>query len=363
MLIYFIYFIFLAVLAVEYELNPFKSNGLLIFIIVSLALLAGLRAQEVSRDYLPYQYAFDAINNFMENDSGNDFNAYEPGFIGIVLLVKLFFVQNYGVVIMLFFAFASVSIKIFVIDRFSINPYLVILLYFSSNFIVHEMTQIRIGLASAIFLISLIFYFKNNYKAYIAIILLASLFHYSALGYLVLLLFNKTTFNRYIYTALLILSIVLAFIKLPLSNLVGGVFSAVDSSGKLGTYSTIIEYNLADDVKVFNVINLAKIFCSVYLMYLVPKYELLKDSRLIFFLKCNILSIFALSFFSGVPLIAFRISELYGILSMFTFAYLAKYLPFSKYNIWFVVIIAGLLFYLTAIHGGLLNPYKIIQIT
>jgi len=360
MLIYFIYFIFLAVIAVEYELNPFKSNGLLIFLVVSLALFAGLRGQNVSRDYLPYQYAFDTIHNFIGDDPSTNFSAYEPGFIIIVLLIKFFFIQNYGVAIMLFFAFASVAIKIFVIDRFSINPYLVILLYFSHYFIIHEMTQIRIGFASAIFLFSLIFYFKNNYKAYVAMILLATMFHYSALGYLILLLFNKTTFNRYTYTGLLILSIFLAFVKLPLFNLVGSLFSAVDDSGKLGSYASIIEYNLADDVKVLNVINLTKIFCSVYLMYLIPKIELLKDKRLIFFLKCNILSIFTLSLFSGVPLIAFRISELFGVISMFNYAYLAKYLPFSKYNIWVVIIIAGLIFYLTAIHGGLLNPYEII---
>lgn len=362
MLVYYLYFFCLAVIAVEYELNPFKSNGLLIFIVLSLALLAGLRGQEVSRDYLTYQYAFDTIHNFMGDTPWANFGIYEPGFIGTILLFKVFFLQNYGIAIMLFFAFASVILKIFVIDRFAINPYLVILLYFSHYFIIHEMTQIRIGLASSIFLLSLVFYFQNNYKAYIIMILLAAMFHYSALGYLILLLLNKTTFNRYIYSVLLLLSFIFAFVKLPLFNLVGSIFSAVDSSGKLGTYSTIIEYNLADDIKVFNIINLLKIFCSVYLMFLVPKYDLLKDKRLIFFLKCNIISVFVLSLFSGVPLVAFRISELYGVVSMFIFAYMAKYLPFSKYNIWFVVFIAGLLFYLSALHSGLLNPYQIINI-
>ncbi|HEY5406521.1 MAG TPA: EpsG family protein [Ginsengibacter sp.] len=362
MIIYFIYFIVLAIIAVEYELNPFKSNGLLIFITLSLALLAGLRGQEVSRDYLPYQYAFDNIQEFIGNGSIMNFGIYEPGFIGIVILFKFFFIQNYGVAIMLFFAIGSVAMKIFVIDRFSINPYLVILLYFSHYFIIHEMTQIRIGFASAIFLVSLIFYFKNNYKAYIGMILVATMFHYSAFGYLLLLLFNKTSFNLYFYSALILSAIILGFLRLPLFNFAGGILSSFDNNGKIDAYSTLMEFNLVDDVKVFNFINLAKIICTLYLMFLIPKAQLLRDSHLIFFLKCNILSIFTLSLFSGVPLIAFRISDLYGVISMFNFAYLARYLPFSKYNIWIVVLIAGLLFYLNAIHGGLLNPYKMIKI-
>jgi hypothetical protein len=362
MLIYFIYFIFLSVLAVEYELNPFKSNELLIFIGISLALLAGLRSEEVSRDYLPYQFAFDNINDFIQNESGVYFGVYEPGFIGIVLLFKFFFVQNYGVAIMLFFATTSVAMKIFIFDRFSINPYAVILLYFSHYFIIHEMTQIRIGLASAIFLVSLIFYFKNNYKAYAGMILLATLFHYSALIYLILLFINKKKFNLYFYSSLLIISFVLGFLKLPLFNVVGDLFSSIDNTGKLGAYSNIIQYDMSDSVKVFNVINLGRIFCSVYLMFVVPKAEFLRDQRLTFFLKCNIISIFALSLFSGVPLIAFRISDLFAILAVFNYAYLAKYLPFFKFNIWIVISIAGVLFYLNLIYGGLLGPYEMIKI-
>ncbi len=362
MLIYFIYFIFLSVLAVEYELNQFKSNELLIFIGISLALLAGFRGEEVSRDYLPYQFAFDNINDFVRDESGIYFGVFEPGFIGVVLLLKVFFVQNYGLAIMLFFAITSVAMKIFIFDRFSINPYLVILLYFSHYFIIQEMTQIRIGFASAIFFVSLIFYFKNNYKAYTAMILLATLFHYSALVYLILLLINKKNFNVHFYSGLLILSFVFGFLKLPLFYSIGNLFSSVDDIGKLGTYSNIIQYDTNDDIKVFNVINLVRIFSSIYLMFMIPKTEFLKDQRLTFFLKCNIISIFTLSLFSGIPLIAFRLSDLFAILAVFNYTYLVKYLPFSKFNIWFVIFIAGLLFYQNLIYGGLLGPYEVIKI-
>ncbi len=232
MLIYYIYFIFLTVLSIEYELKPFNSKALLVFLGLSLALLAGFRGEEVSRDYLSYQYGFDNILDFIPDESGKYFSVYEPGFIGIVILFKAFFIQNYGVAIMLFFACASVALKIFAFDKFSINPYLILLLYFSQYFLIHEMTQIRIGFASAIFLVSLIFYFKNNYKAYVVMILFATLFHYSALLYLILLLFKKKDFNRLFYTGLLAMSIVLGLIKLPIFSLLGNLFSVDASYGK-----------------------------------------------------------------------------------------------------------------------------------
>ncbi|MEO8568809.1 MAG: EpsG family protein [Ginsengibacter sp.] len=362
MLIYYIYFICLSVLAVEYELNPFKSKGLLIFIGISLALMAGLRGDQVSRDYLLYQYAFDNIRDFIPDEAGGYFSVYEPGFIGVVILLKFFFIHNYGVAIMLFFACASVAMKIFVFDRFSINPYLIILLYFSHYFFLHEMTQIRIGFAAAIFLISLIFYFKNNYKTFVGLILMATMFHYSALVYLIVLFIKKENFNWYIYSFLLIISFVLGFMKFPLFTLVGNLFSISGNSGKIANYSKLIEYGLSDDVKVFNIINLTKICCSIYLMYLVPKHEFLKDQKLIFFLKCNIISIFTLSLFSGVPLVAFRLSDLFSVVTVFNFAYLAKYLPFLRFNIWFVILIAGILFYSNIIYGGLLGPYEILKL-
>ncbi|HSN61072.1 MAG TPA: EpsG family protein [Ferruginibacter sp.] len=348
-------------IAVEYEIKPFKSNGLLGFIILSFALLAGLRSPDVARDYQQYQFAFDTIYDFVKDESGAYFSVFEPGFVLIVLLFRVFFVYNYGVAIMLFYAIISVTAKVSIFNRYSLNPYLVILLYFSHYFIIQEMTQIRIGFASALFLVSLIFYFKNNYGTYIAIILFASLFHYSAIFYLLLLFFDKTSFNRTFYLVILLISVLLAFLKLPIFGFLGNLLSSGNSFGKINTYSDVIQNNLVDEINVFNLINLAKIACSIYLIFL-SGIILRNDKHLLFFLKCNILSIFTLSLFSGVPLIAFRFSELFGIISVFNFAYLAKYLPFSKYNIWIIILLACLFFYLNVIVGGLLNPYKVIGI-
>lgn len=361
MLIYFIIFIVLAIIAIEYELRPFKNPTALIIIGLVLALFAGMRGHTVDRDYSTYLFAFDSIYNFA-GEGGINLSIYEPGFILTVLFFKSIFVYNYGLALMLFFAVVTVSLKITFFKKFSINPYLVVLIYYSHYYILQEMTQIRIGFASAIFLIALYYFFKNNYKAFVLIVLVAALFHYSALGYLLFLFIKKDNFNKWLYSILIVLSVIFAFVKLPLAGLVSNIFSLTNPDGKLSGYAEIVENHLSEEIKVFNAIFLLKAFCAVYLLAWIPKKELITDAKLVIFLKCTILSMFLLSFLSGVSFISFRISDLFGFLSIFAFAYLAKYLPFYKYNIWIVIIIAGILYYVNVVHLGLLNPYQIERI-
>ncbi len=359
MLIYVICFIFLAILALEYEFKAFESKLFLVIVIFLLALLAGFRNIDVDKDYFNYQLSFDLIYDIANSPAF--LTIYEPGFLATVLIIRHFFENNYGIVIMLCVGLTSIILKVVSIKRFAINPYLVILFYFSHYFILQEMTEIRIGIASAIFLMSLVYYLKGNHIVFFALILLATSFHYSAIIFLLIFLFNTVDFNRFIYSTILVLSVLFAFIKLPLINVLG-YFDLTLVSRKLNHYSDLVEQGVAENINVFNVINICNILCCLYLMFCIPKPLLILDKRLILFLKCNILSIFLLSLLSGVPSIAFRLSELFGIVSMFLFSYLVKYLPAFKYNILLLILLAGLFFYINLFYGELLGPYKLIKI-
>ena len=360
MFIYIAYFIFFIILAVEYELKPFKNDLFLISAVLLLGLLAGLRGPGVSKDYEGYQFTFDLIHDMIGSNSASFLPLLEPGFAGLILIFRSIFQYNYVVAIMLFFAFTSVTLKIISIKHLSINPYLVILFYYSHYFLLHEMTQIRIGFASAIFFISLIFYLKGKRKVFILMILLAAFFQYSAILYLIVLLFNTKYFNKYIYSIILLLSVILGFLKIPLLNFLGSFDLSLISS-RIGDYVGILESGNAQSINVFNTLNLLNIGCCLYFIIFIPMQRLIADKPLNIFLKCNVLSIFLLSFLSGVPNLAFRFSELFGVVSIFTFASLAKYLPFSKLNILITVIIASIVFYIIVFHLELLNPYYIVH--
>jgi hypothetical protein len=359
MVIYILYFIFLAILAIQYEFIPLKNNYLLCTIILLLALLAGLRGIDVSRDYYNYRYIFDNVYDLTANNPLSYLSIFEPGFFAIILFFRGIFEYNYVVAIMLFYAFTSVLLKVYAIKRLSINPYLTILFYFSYYFLVHEMTQVRIGLASGIFLIALIPFLKGKRIVFVGLILFASLFHYSAIFYLLLLLFNTNKFNRNLYTIVLILSLILAIIKLPLLNLLGN-FDPSNLSDKLNNYVELTE-NGSVTVNVFNSLNICNILCCIFLLFFVNKETILNDNRLVLFLKCNILSIFLLSFLAGVPIFSFRFSELFGVAQIFLFTYLVRYLPLKKFNVLFLVLLAAFFFYVMGFYGNLLHPYQIVN--
>lgn len=359
MLVYITYFIFIAILAIQYEFTPFKNNYLLFSIVILLALLAGFQDTSVSKDYMNYQYAFDNIYD-ITGDGFFYLLSFEPGFVVIVVFFRKLFEFNYGVAIMLFYALASLSIKAFAIKRFSINPYLTLLFFFSYFFLMHEMTQIRIALASGIFLISLIPFLNGKRLTFVGLILLATCFHYSAIFYLLILFFNTKQFNRSLYVGILVLSLIFGFLKLPILNLLGN-FDASNMSSKLNAY-IIISENGSIAVNVFNSLNILNILCCFYLIFVVNKEEFTKDKRLMLFLKCNILSIFLFSFLAGAPAFSMRFNQLFGIAQIFLFTYLLKYLPFKRYNVFVLVFLAGFFYYVIEIYGGLLSPYKIIPI-
>jgi EpsG family len=356
MLIYLIYFILFAVVAVEYEFRPFQSKIPMLVIAILLIGLAGFRSPEVARDYEAYQMNFEIIPNI---DDPIFLTIFEPGFIAIVYVIRLFSDQNYAMLIMLCFAICSVSIKIKSISSLSVNPYLVILFYFSHYFILHEMTQIRIGLASAIFLFSIPYYLKGNRKAFAGLVLLATAFHYSAILYLGILLLNKHTFNRLVYAGALGLSIILAYLRLPFAS----IFTQLNTTNaKLNTYVELGQRGLLEDVNVFNVITITNFICCWYYILFLPRTVILADKRLSLFIKCNVLSIFLLSLLSGVPSVAFRASELFGVTSMFLFAGLIKFLPLQKANIFLLILLSGFIFYVVAFYGGgLLSEYKVVK--
>ncbi len=341
MLIYIIYFIFLALIAIQYQFTPFENNYLLCFIVIFLAFLAGCQDVSVSKDYQNYQYVFNNIYEII----GNGFYyllAFEPGFIAIVVFLRKIFESNYCVAIMVFYALSSLSLKVFAIRRLSINPYLSLLFYFSYFFLLQEMTQIRIALASSFFLISLISLVKNKRITFIALVLLATCFHYSAIFYLLLLLFNTKNLNRRLYIAILMLSLILGIVKLPLLNLLGN-FDASSISGKLNNYIEISE-NGSIAVNVFNSLNILNILCCFYLLVRVKNKEFIDDKRLMLFLKCNILSIFLLSFLSGAPAFSIRFNLLFSITQIFLYPYFILYLPAKKLNIFALSVGGGVYF-------------------
>lgn len=80
-------------------------------------------------------------------------------------------------------------------------------------FILHEMTQIRAGVAAAIFLLALEDIKNRNFKIYLIKTILAMMFHYSAIIMIFVYLFNPNKMNVRFFFFIPIIGIIIAAFK------------------------------------------------------------------------------------------------------------------------------------------------------
>ncbi|MEO7044880.1 MAG: EpsG family protein [Ferruginibacter sp.] len=362
MYIYCLLFILLAIIAVEYEFKTVRhSDFILVVIGIFLILFVGFRDVSVSRDYLPYLDTFSFILHQDSTGQTTLLPLFEPGFVFIVKLCYGFFHYNAAIAVMVIFAALSIVIKFFVFRKIAFNPFLVLLLYYGHYFLIEEMTQIRNGLACSLFFLALYYHLQNEKVKVFACILLAMLFHNSAVFYLLLFFIKKDNLNVWLYGTIFLAAIVLGVIQVPLLSVILPNVDLALISTKLTTYAETADSLSYDKIRFFNVLNTCNVVITAYIFLYCIKNKV-EDAKLLLFLKCNIISIFVYGLLIDVPSIATRITELFGAVFPLLFAYFVKMPPFKKWNILLLIGVAFLYFYIDIFHGELLNPYKAITI-
>jgi hypothetical protein len=319
--------------------------------------MAGLRGPGVDRDYLSYQLNFELITEiaFPQN-----LLLMEPSFVTLVTVIRELFQTAYSSVIFFIIAVLAVGLKMKSIKNLGINPYMCVLLYYSHFFLLHEMTQIRIGAASAIFLYAIPSLLNKEKTKYILLIVLAATFHISALLFLLFMLFDTTTFNQTKYFLLLCIAFILAYIKLPFLEFLN-IFEGIGL--KYDSYVETVEKGEATQINILNATYVMSIFFCILIGLFVEKSKLLEDKLSLISLKSTFISFFVLCLLSGVPTVSFRVSEIFGLFTMFLFVSTLKYFPQKKVFIILLVSCAAILFYINLFHGeGLLKAYRMINI-
>ncbi len=361
MYIYCIIFIILAVLAVEYEFKGIKNvNFLLAIIAIFLSFFIGLRDVSVSRDYEPYLETFNVVIHGGSNDGLGFMPLFEPGFSFIVIACYKLFDSNQAIAVMLIFGTISIGLKIFVFRKISFNPLLVLFLYYSHFFFIQEMTQIRYCMACSLFFVGLYYYLNDKKVLALFFILLTILFHNSAIIFPVLFLLNKDKLNKWFFGGMLVVAVILGLAKIPLLSLIVPNVDLNLVSNKLTTYADYAEKGYYQEVRFFNVPNTMNVLLTTYILFIYIKNKI-EDSRLVLFLKINILSIFIFGLLIDVPSIATRTSEIFGSTGPLLFAYGSRLFPFGKFNIFILILFGAAYFYIDLFYGKLLNPYQIIE--
>lgn len=292
----------------EEYLGKYKWMAYILVGIV-LVMYASLRPIGFDRDSLNYEIVF------MNPDAKESITNVEPSYLWISKFFMLI-AQDVRPVLVLY-AILGVTLKLYAIRKYTPLFFLPLVIYFGNFYYLHELTQIRAGIASAIFLLAIPYLAEKRKFIAFAIIMLACLFHYSSLSLLPLLLLNNNPLRRKTkFVIAMIVPLCFVFYILGLDMLTTVNIPYV--TDKVETYKALTEYGPMEKNSILNPFALIKIAVLLYFLYFsdtiakyVPYIHLL-----IKILACSLFVYFA---FSSITIISTRISELYGIIEIVTY--------------------------------------------
>lgn len=224
-----------------------------------MVLIAGLREIGLDPDSENYEYSFQHYYQSFE------MGMVEPSFTLISAVLNVF-TDNVHL-LFLVYAFLGVTIKLYAFKKNLQCIFVPMMLYISFYFVLHEMTQIRAGVVSALFLLAVYHIAKKEKRKALLLIIVGSFFHYSSLALLPTLMFGNKDFNRKenIMIALLI----------PLSYLIyfGGISMLLNTDipligNKLAIYQQAMEKGkMTVNINVFDPVHLVSVMLFYYTLY------------------------------------------------------------------------------------------------
>jgi hypothetical protein len=282
-------------------------------------------------------------SGYVEMFNRQDTFAIEPSFVLISYVIHQFLGGN-PIYLFIFYAFFGVSLKLVAIKQLTELWFLSLVVYLSNFFILHEMTQIRAGIASAILLLCIKPIYERDLKRFFILTTVACCFHYSAVIIIPLWFLNLEPRKRWLLLSVPI-SYVIYFIGINFIMVVP--IPGIEE--KIIMYQTLRELESTDEIatNVFSFVFLAKVAIFYFLLF---KYDLIHSYNKYFPILMKIYSFSLVSYliFTSIPAFSSRVNELYGIVDIILIPFLLyvfKPAYFSKA----IIIFIGLCFLFIAL--------------
>lgn len=217
---------------------------LLIFVVI-MAYIAGNRTIGIDKDSLMYaSFVNESINGINVS-----FLSKEPGFWFILFMnnvingdTKSFFI---------IYALFALILKVYGIWRVSPNFLTSLILYIGFYFLLHEMMQIRIGLASGFLFLTYLYLCLNNKKKAFLYSFLGVLFHYSTIISFIFFFLKPEKKLGKIYLLLPLFGILIGYLIENNYFIIEFLFNQMPAfiSHKASLYFLIKQQGILDDVK------------------------------------------------------------------------------------------------------------------
>jgi hypothetical protein len=319
---------------------------ILIFMGIILILIAGLR---------PLEYFADASNYLNKIYNNGGIFDTEPTFWLINQFNQLL-LGGKEQIFFLIYAALGVSIKILAIKKLSLVPLLSIYLYICLYFLLHEMAQIRVGVASAVFLLAIPDIVNKNFKNYLLKTVIAIAFHYSALIMIVFYFISFKKINKNIYYSLPIFGLVLALAPNFIFSILTFSASILPSmlSNKIIMYLNFLKDGIHSDIHIFNIYIVSLLIIYYFSLFNLKKFESKLNTLLVKFLGLQLFIFFA---FSCMPVFAWRLSEFIGISLMILIPHLIFIFKQKIFPIMFIIVWGGVYFWYVNVNLNLIVKF------
>lgn len=316
MTIYYIIFFAILILAVFRDLFFLNQRICLFFCFVVLVLFAGLRDVDVSKDGENYVAGFQTMGPPLEYFTNfDDWFFFEPTYYLFPSILRIAFPVLYVFLVFVLFAIIGVHVNLNGLFRLSLFPILSVVVYYSHNYLLHELTQIRVGVACGFLLLSTYYHYHKNRFAFVISIMVALLFHYVALLTSLIFFLKSSTFSRKKALFILFGAMAIAVVR---SDLLITPLLQLNFVFILKLVKTL--QGMDEERNAINIFNVAFLMNFAILIWVVLKAHVIKKKNKYAYLaiKIHMLSVVLYFLFSAISMVAFRLYEFFGIISIIT---------------------------------------------
>lgn len=313
------------------EVQKVIGGVLFCFLAVYLVFFAGLRAPNIAPDYLNYVDWLHRAGQSIDTIA-NEFK--DPGFLLLFSVIHWLDLPDFT----FFCIVAGISILAkFIFSKEVLNGYLTYLIFFlvfSRFYIVHDLVQVRVGVAIALASCGLVFAFKGRMLKGLLLFCFGLSFHLSVIMFFpvfLLLLFGFKGFSRGAILAIVLCSF-------ALTSLISGL------SGWLGSFSRLAPYlNGEYQTSVLSLLSFYFLIRLVIVGFiLVTFYKYLSNVER-FVLSLTVMGLALQILFSWNDSLSLRTAELFGFFDMVTFVMLLRFFDYKSRAAYafFLLLVAG----------------------
>lgn len=329
-----IFLLIILLLCSAVVLVPIKNNKIkvLLYSLVGFSLMIAAAFRKGWADYDVYIEYFQHINK------GYDV----PVEISYGLISKFVYIVSDDVILLfIIYAFLGVTLKLIAISKLSKLWFLSLIFYISYYYIVQDLIQIRAAVATGFVLLSIKPLYDRKFLPFFLFFLCAFFFHYSAIVILPLWFLSKKKGKSIFLASLIPLSYVFFFLGL---NFILNLVPIPAIQEKILLYKSLQELGEHNTINVFNIKFLLKVI--LFYIFLWKADTLVGYNKYIYLLiKIYGISLFVFPALAFLPILSYRMNEIYGIVEIILFPLLI-YTANPRFLSKIIVILLGFSFYL-----------------